>query len=304
MRRRSGLSLGLALALLASPALPADAVQPTDPAGEAVYLGTYVWTGKDRAFGGFSGFDLAADGQSMIVISDRTLVMQGQLLRDPAGVVTGVEIRATDWLRSPDGQRLAGRRIDSEGLALDGHGGFYVSFEGVARVIHTQKFGGPGRLIEGPRDFSAFPGNEGLEALAVDADGTIYTVPEHAMLRLPGFPVYRYRNGTWDRRIEVRAEGTWLVVGADIGPDGRLYLLERDFKGLRGFLNRVRRFDLTKDAPQQGEVLFTTRPAQHDNLESIAVWRDASGRVRLTMISDDNFRFLQQTQIVDYRLAE
>ena len=49
------------------------------------------------------------------------------------------------------------------------------------------------------------------------------------------------------------------------------------------------------------EVLLTTVTGTHDNLEGLTVWKDAAG-LRATMISDDNFRFFQQTQIVDYRL--
>jgi hypothetical protein len=41
----------------------------------------------------------------------------------------------------------------------------------------------------------------------------------------------------------------------------------------------------------------------HDNLEGLDVWADAEG-LRATMISDDNFRFFQRTEIVDYRLPD
>jgi hypothetical protein len=40
----------------------------------------------------------------------------------------------------------------------------------------------------------------------------------------------------------------------------------------------------------------------HDNLEGLAVWRDELDRIRLTMISDDNFRLVQRTEIVEYVL--
>lgn len=38
----------------------------------------------------------------------------------------------------------------------------------------------------------------------------------------------------------------------------------------------------------------------HDNLEGISVWQDPDGRIRLTMISDDNFMVFQRTEIVEY----
>jgi len=42
----------------------------------------------------------------------------------------------------------------------------------------------------------------------------------------------------------------------------------------------------------------------HDNLEGVSVWRDADGALRATLVSDDNFRFLQQTEIVEYLLPD
>ena len=92
-------------------------------------------------------------------------------------------------------------------------------------------------------------------------------------------------------------------MGADFGPDGWFYLLERDFRGILGFAARVRRMKLTENGPTDEEILLTTRPLQYDNLEGISVWQDGRG-IRLTMISDDNFLFVQRTELVEYRLRD
>ncbi len=83
------------------------------------------------------------------------------------------------------------------------------------------------------------------------------------------------------------------VVGADFGPDGRLYVLERTFSAL-GFRTRVRRFDLLGER-DAGETLLrrgngpVRQPRRH-----FAVWRDAAARSRLTLVSDDNFVAIQR----------
>ena len=52
-------------------------------------------------------------------------------------------------------------------------------------------------------------------------------------------------------------------------------------------------------------MLFRSSAAgEHDNLEGIAVWRDRNGDIRITMISDDNYRAFQRTEFVEYRVVE
>jgi hypothetical protein len=48
--------------------------------------------------------------------------------------------------------------------------------------------------------------------------------------------------------------------------------------------------------------LFINGVGVQDNLEGLSVWRDIAGQIRLTLISDDNFRLLQRTEIVEYVL--
>ena len=114
------------------------------------------------------------------------------------------------------------------------------------------------------------------------------------------FPVCRFNGGEWDIPFAIPRRDEHLVSGADIVPDGRLYVLERQFTGF-GFKTSVRRFEL--DGTHETTVLDTAN-ATHDNLEGISVWRDAAGQLRITMISDDNFKFFQQTQIVEYQIDD
>jgi hypothetical protein len=115
------------------------------------------------------------------------------------------------------------------------------------------------------------------------------------------FPVYRFKDG-WTQPFSIPRIGDYLPTAADFGPDGRLYILEREFHGLLGFQSRVRRFDI--GAIDAGQMLLETAIGQHDNLEGLSVWRDGDGALRLTMISDDNFRFFQSTQIVEYSVPD
>lgn len=302
MRRRSRLGLIAALACLplvfGINARLGGAAEPQ----LAEHVGSWVWRSSVERFGGFSGLELSADGLGFVAVSDRGTLAQGRLKRDKAGRVTGVQHATLRPLRDSKGEALTGRFTDAEGLAMAPDGSLYVSFEGYARVARYADPGGPAERLPRPDAFDSLQNNSSLEALAIGPDGALYTLPERSGAKDRPFPVWRFRGGQWDQPFALPRDGNWLPVGADFGPDRQLYLLERDFFGV-GFLSRVRRFGIEGDSVTGGEVLLQTRTAAHDNLEGIAVWQDAGGAVRLTMISDDNFFWVQRTEFVDYRLA-
>lgn len=268
------------------------------------YIGTHVWDMPDADFGGFSGLELSADGRSFTALSDRVTLRWGSIRRDPQGRIRGLSVVGTARLKDSRGEVLPPGLIgDSEGLAIDEQGRIYVSYEGLVRIARYDTPDAPATRIEVMPDFDALPRNAALEALAVLPDGALLTIPEGRVAGLEGYPVYVHRDGRWTTPWTIPVIGPFAPVGADIGPDGRLYLLERDFKGVLGFASRVRRFDLDGTKLGAGQIVLQTNYRQYDNLEGISVWDDGQG-IRLTMISDDNFVFLQRTELVEYRIRD
>ncbi len=274
--------------------------QPT-PDGPAQFAGRALWESSDPAHGGYSGLWLDADGAAFLALSDRGSLAEGRLLRAD-GAIAGVESAALRRLRRPDGDAVVPEQEDAEGLARAPDGRLYVSFENIAR---TWRYAAPGSAAEGMvrhPDFPAMQPNSSLEALAYGPDGALYTIPERSGALNRPFPVYRYDGAAWSVPFTLPRRPPFLPVGADFGPDGRLYVLERHFAGLFGFATRVRSFDVAGDAMTDERTLLVTRPGRHDNLEGIVAWRQADGRIRLTMVSDDNFNPLQRTEFVEYVL--
>ena len=267
--------------------------------GDAGYLGTYVWEEDWDSFGGFSGLEIAEDGLAFTALSDRISLVSGRFRRDAAGVVTGVETGRPEPLLDTEGTPLRGGRADSEGLAIGADGTVWISFEGMVRVRVEGRDGMPPSLLPEHEDFKRMRLNAALEALALDPEGRLLTIPERPPRGQRGFPVYWLEGDTWHVIFRLTARDGFAVTGADLGPDGRLYVLERNFTGL-GFQSRLRRVNMDGSGE---EILLTTPTGTHDNLEGVAIWADDQG-LRATMISDDNFRFFQQTEIVDYRLPD
>ncbi|MFK7752855.1 MAG: esterase-like activity of phytase family protein [Sedimentitalea sp.] len=291
MFRRLALQLALAI-VLAGPGL----------AERAQWLGSFAWSLDVPWFGGFSGIELSEDGRALTVISDRARLVVGTITRQDKQI-SQVEITQSWPLRAASGQPLTGRIVDSEGLAIGRDGTLFVSFEGVARVSRYDRPGG--RAVPLPRAplFRTFAKNGSLEALAIDSAGRLYTLPEEIAKHSRIIPVLRWDSKQWRRVFDLPARGDFLPVGADFGPDGRFYLLERAF-GALGFRSRVRRWTFTPDGPDQETTVLTTGPTRHGNLEGIAVWRAPDGLIRLTMVTDDNFLDLQRNELVEYEITE
>ena len=268
------------------------------------YLGTTSWRARDPRLGGMSAIELSPDGSRFTALSDRGAVTTGRFSRDAGGRISAIDAAPLHLLKGAGDAPLRARRADSEGLAIGPDGTAYVSFEGAARVLRYPRLDGPAENLPEAPAFRKLPPNAALEALAIAADGTLYTLPEGRLDSRDPIPVWRLRpgktgKGQWERAFTIAKQGRFLPVAADFGPDGKLYILERQFDGLAGFASRVRRF--TQDGT--GETVLQTELGTHFNLEGLAVWRDAQG-IRLTLIADDNFKFFLSTQIVEYRILD
>jgi len=265
------------------------------------FLSSYHWTSDRDGFGGYSAILLSPEGAGFVMMSDRTHLVEGTIHRHE-GRIIGIRSGEIQPIRIPDA--LLGRQShgDTEGLARDRDGRIYISLESDNRIISRTKDGDWSILPPFPA-IDALPPNKGLEALAIAPDETIYALPESSDGLLDPFPVFRYRSDAgWDQPMSITRTQGHVPVGADVGPDGRLYVLERGFAGF-GFYSRVRRFDLTGKGAVTGETLLRTEILRHDNLEGISVWQANDGTLRLTMVSDDNFLFFQRTEIVEYAVG-
>lgn len=296
MPRRSVVGLILCAAVLLG---QTASTNPPMPPG---FLSAYHWESDDPLFGGFSAIALTGEGRDFVALSDRGNFTAGWVLRGQDGKIAGLAAAPIRPLKGPDNLPLGDYRRDSEGLAILPDGRVFVSFELIARVAFFPTLDSLGTVLPKSEAFRSMQRNASLEALAVDPAGTLYTLPERSGSPSAPFPVYRYKDGVWDQPFTLPRRGMFLAVAADIGPDGKFYLLEREFHGLAGFASRVRRFTIGPDALTDEETLLQSATGQHDNLEGLSVWRDQAGQLRLTMISDDNMLFLQRTEIVEYRV--
>ena len=217
---------------------------PGGPLGSAEIGAAAVsvpFSGSDEDFGGWSGLEVSPDGKRFTTLGDRGSIGSGRLTRTADGTLTGTAGVTQNRLRDTAGSVTGPDGMDAEGLALRDDGRIYVSFEGDARIWTYADADGPAAWMPRTPGYDSLQNNSGLEALAIDAQGRLYTLPERSSSLYAPFPVWRYSGGDdWDEVARLRRDGLWMPVGADFAPDGTFYLLERKFDF--AFFARIRRF--------------------------------------------------------------
>jgi hypothetical protein len=283
--------------------------------GALEFRGGFTMTSVHRAFGGISGIRMAPDGLSFVAITDRGGWFTGKLVyRDgrPAGIADA-EIAP---LLAADGQPLAAQGwFDSESIARDGDS-IYVGFERVHKIVKFD-FGRHGVAARGepiavPPDFKSLSFNRGLECLAAVPAGAaqhaggLIAVTEASLDARGNTRAFILRSGGVTRFAVRRHDNFDVSDCALLGPSS-LLLLERRFTRATGLAIRLRRLSLSafaNGAVADGPVLFTADLGyQIDNLEGLAVHRNAQGETILTMVSDDNFSVIQRSILLQFALV-
>lgn len=242
---------------------------------------------NDRRFGGFSGL-LIEDG-TITAVSDT-----GWLLTTSFEHVFGSG--AAELRRLPGSRGGSKKFSDAESITRF-KGGLAIGFEHDHRIEHIRD-GEPVQVLRHP-GFKRMARNEGLEALATLPGDRLLAIGEQPVDGV--FPIFVIQA---DGRIEEGAlprYGRHAITGADLGPDGRLYILRRDWSLFAGISIRIERYELNEagfpSAETREQLAVFDTASGIDNMEGIAIWEE-DGRMKLAIISDDNFNPLQRTLLL------
>ena len=297
-------------------ARPIAAFEPRSPEktrfGKLAFRSGLVLSGDHSRFGGLSGLWRGANGTDLVAVTDNGFWLTAKVAsRD--GRLTGLDQAELAPILGASGKPLhRSRYYDTESLCMaEG-----VAYLGVERTHDVLRFDwasegvmARARIVPVPREAKRLPDNRGLEAIGVvpagqPLAGSIVAIAE--------------RSGTDDEPtlgiILGRQPGLFKVArhdGYDITdlaflPDGDMLLLERWYRTLRGVGMRIRRVpgsSLKPGALLDGPALIQADLGQEiDNMEGLAVHQEGNKTV-LTLISDDNFSFLQRTVILEFELV-
>ncbi len=296
----SGLPDAIAVSYDAIPLSPSDPKEKR--VGRLVYRGGIEISSDDARFGGWSGLIVSADGKTMLSQSDQAHWLRARLIYDAKGNLSGIGDAQLADMQNLDGKPMAGKEGDAEGLTPlvpnDTGGKVAVSFERNARIWLydlSQSLDAKPVNVPVPDAILANHSNNGLEGLALFAPDEFLTVTETAMDKNGDHPAWLvpFPSGK-SRQLGVKHHEPYEISDAAFAPDGNLYLLERHYFGpLGGIVAAVReidRADVKPGARLDGhEIAELTMRENIDNMEGLALRRDADGHTLLYMISDDNY---------------
>jgi hypothetical protein len=297
-----------------------DSFLPREPSqirfGPLEFRGGLELTSSYKEFGGFSALRMAADGAHFVSLTDRGSWLTARIVYEQ-GRPVGIDDAEMAPVLGPDGRPLAVRGWwDTESLA-DQDGTFYVGIERVNRIVRFDfaKFGVRARasVVATPPGIATLPNNRGLEALAfaprgTKLAGTLIAFSERGLDAAGNLKAFLI-GGPTPGEFTVKRLDDFDISDCTVLPGGDILLLERRFSLLRGGIAmRLRRLHLADIRPGtlvDGPVLFEADMGyQIDNMEGISTHRTATGELILTMVSDDNFSFLQRTILLQFKLYE
>ena len=290
--------------------------------GRLDFLGGLVLTSPAPDFGSLSALRTRDHGRELLAIGDEGTWVLARLDTAEDGRPIAVREARLARLRGADGQPLRGKReTDAESLEIrerDGVLEALVGFERHHRVLVYRSDDGwagfldaPGKLHPNlPKDLATLGNNESLEAIALappasplaEALVLMGEEPRRGETDHPGWILGGPHPGTF----HVRHRDDFALTDACFLPSGDLLLLERRFRLTRGIAMRIRRIaraDLAPGRTVDGEILLEADGGfVIDNMEGLAVDRAPDGSTILTLVSDDNQSFLQNTILLRFRL--
>ena len=277
MRKAAAAALAALLAL-------ASCMEGPPEAPEARLIGAFRMDGLGRGDAGLSGLHVGEGGASLLALDDRSFLHGAAILRE-GGRPVGIGPATEHALRQADGRPMYAH--DSEGMAVLPDGRVAVSYEGLNAIfLHDPANRWIGPPLDRPVRLVRLSKNEGLEALAAFPDGGLLAISEAS--RFGRHLVWRIdADGGWRPIGGLRSPGPFRPVGADIGPDGRLWLLERAWHLPLRFATRVRTLRVEPDRLSDPRTVLETRVGEWGNFEGISV-RAAPGGTVVALVSDDN----------------
>jgi hypothetical protein len=300
------------------PLNPNDAKQTTVDSLE--YVAGFALNSAAPEWGGYSGMVMAADGSSLLAVSDVGHWLKLELKHDATGTLTGVGAARIEPLLDEAGKPVAGKEwSDAEDIAQSDEGQIFVSFERRHRIWrYASATGipeGPAYIVSVPDAVKSLRENSGIEAMIAYGEGDLAIVAEGSVGAANETLAWDWsaRKGAWQSSVIERSDG-FEPTSLALLPSpqfqepskidrGLVLLLERRYTEADGPAARVSVLVPSIFSHHiAGYTLATLRlPLSVDNFEAMALRPTADGSALIYLLSDDNQSDKQQTLLLQFQ---
>ena len=264
-------------------------------------------------FGGFSGLARLNGGRDLVSVTDRGYWLTARVAYSD-GKLSGLEGGEMAAILGASGRPLARSGLfDVESLCI--HEG--VAHIGIERKHEIARFDwardgieARARAVLVPPEIKRLPSNRGLEALGVmpagPLKGALVAIAERSG-KADESTLGAILGGPQPGLFKLARHDGYDITDLAFLPSGDMLVLERWYQPLRGVGMRMRRIagrDIRPGALVDGPHLIEADMGfEIDNMEGLSVHQE-QGRTILTLISDDNFSFLQRTLLLEFELIQ
>jgi hypothetical protein len=285
--------------------------------GPLIFIGGLSLSSTSDYFGGYSGLAMDAKGERFLTISDSGSWLSGKLDYKGGAPAAVTEARIGP-ITGKDGKPLKRGERDAEGVvalkpgAVDGR--YFISFERRSRIeeysFEKGEMRGPVGRRPLPEPLKKMRSNSGLEGIAVlrggPYAGAIVTFSERLLTDDGRHTGALLKDGK-SQPLFMKRYAEFDITDMQSLSNGNLVVLERSFNpallrvGAR--LRLIKAADIKPGATLDGDMLLEAGPGYEvDNFEALALTENATGETVLTLLSDDNFNFLQRTLLLQFKI--
>jgi hypothetical protein len=286
-------------------------LNPNDPKQTTVdsleYVAGLALDSTDPEWGGYSGIVLAADGSSLLAVSDVGHWLKLELKHDADGRLTGTSGGRIGALLDEAGKPLAGKEwSDAEEIAATADGHLLVAFERRHRIWRYASAdgvpSGPAQPVAAPAEIAMLSDNSGLEAIHADSSGKLLLVGEGGADLPSESPGWFGHDQKWTKLAVERSEG-FEPTSLARSPSPEILLLERRYTKADGPAARISILVPSVTGTRlAGFTLATLRlPLSVDNFEAMALRAAPDGATYVYLLSDDNQSDQQRTLLLQFR---
>jgi hypothetical protein len=285
--------------------------------GALTFIGGLVLSSTSSYFGGYSGLALDAKGERLLTISDSGSWLSGKLdYKD--GVPSGISDARIGPIPAKNGKPLKKGERDVESIVALKVGGiegrYLLGFERRHRIeeyaFEKGEMRGPLGKRAIPDQLKGMKSNGGLEDLTIlrggPYAGAMVTFSEK-MLTDDGRHTGALVKDGKSQSLFMKRYEEFDITDMQSTSDGSLVVLERSFNpallrvGTR--MRLIKAADVKPGATLDGQLLLEAGPGlEIDNFEGLAITENDKREIVLTIISDDNFNFIQRTLLMQFKI--